>query len=121
MSFGAVGAAGFAVDTAVLYLLRDSLGPLGARVPSFLAAVVTTWWLNRSFTFRHRASGLDKGKEFRRYLALMLMGGTVNYAVYAALLLGLDWFRAYPIAGVAAGSIAGMAVNLATSRMLLFR
>lgn len=119
--FGMVGTAGFVIDTAVLYLLRDTLGLLVARVPSFLAAVATTWWLNRRFTFRDRPSGLGKGQEFRRYLALMLLGGGVNYASYAALLLAFEFVRHHPVLGIAAGSIAGMGANLLSARLLLFR
>jgi putative flippase GtrA len=119
--FGLVGVAGFAVDTAVLYLLRDWLGPLIARVPSFLLAVVATWWLNRCFTFRERPSGLQAAQEFRRYLALMLSGGAVNYAVFATLLFVSETARAHPVIGVAAGSLAGMGANLLASRLFLFR
>ena len=119
--FGMVGTAGFLVDAAVLYLLRTTLGLLAARVPSFIAAVAITWWLNRRFTFQKRPSGLSKWEEFRRYLALMLVGGSVNYVVYAALLLAFGVFREYPVLGVAAGSIAGMGANLLGARLFLFR
>jgi putative flippase GtrA len=119
--FGLVGVAGFAVDTAVLYLLRDWLGPLVARVPSFLLAVVTTWWLNRCFTFRERPSGLQAAHEFRRYLALMLSGGAVNYTVFAMLVFLSATVREHPVIGVAAGSITGMGANLLASRLFLFR
>lgn len=119
--FGCVGAAGFLVDTAVLYLLRGWLGPLAARIPSFLSAVFSTWWLNRRITFRARPSGLDAHRELGRYLLLMLFGGAVNYGVYAAMLWSLPLVGRHPVLGVAGGSLAGMAVNLATSRLLLFR
>ena len=119
--FGMVGTAGFLVDAAVLYLLRTTLGLLAARVPSFIAAVSVTWWLNRRFTFQRRPSGLRKWAEFRRYLVLMLVGGSVNYAVYATLLLAFGVFREYPVLGVAAGSIAGMGANLLGARLFLFR
>ena len=116
-----VGTAGFLVDAAILYLLRDTLGLLAARVPSFIAAVAVTWWLNRRFTFQSHPSGLSKWEEFRRYLVLMLIGGSMNYVVYAALLLAFGVIREYPVLGVAAGSIAGMGANLLGARLLLFR
>jgi putative flippase GtrA len=119
--FGLVGGAGFVVDSVVLYALRDWLGPLAARVPSFLLAVLTTWWLNRRFTFRQRPSGLQAAQEFRRYLLLMLSGGAVNYAVFAVLILVSATARLHPVLAIAAGSIAGMGVNLLASRLLLFR
>lgn len=119
--FGGVGGFGFVVDSAVLYALQGWLGPFAARIPSFLCAVATTWWLNRRFTFRERSSGLRASTEFRRYLLLMLAGGAVNYLVFALCLAFSDTARVYPVLAVAAGSIAGMGANLTTSRLLLFR
>lgn len=119
--FGVVGTIGFIVDTAILYLLRDMFGPLLARIPSFLAAAASTWWLNRHFTFKDFPSGMGTWQEFKLYLAIMLLGGVVNYSVYAALLLAFDWIRAEPVLGVAIGSVAGMGANLMTTRRMLFR
>ena len=56
LRFGAVGAVGFIVDGGLLYGLVASglLGSLTARVVSFPTAVLTTWMLNRRFTFHDR-------------------------------------------------------------------
>lgn len=119
--FGIVGIVGFVVDTAVLYLLIEFLGPFYARIISFLSAVFFTWLLNRHFTFQNRNSGLSIRREFLAYLLLMLGGGSVNYAVYAFLIVAYPYAFHHPILGVAAGSLAGMIVNLVSSRFLLFR
>ena len=119
--FGLAGAFGFLVDTAVLYLLRGSLGPFYARIFSFLAAVFATWLMNRRLTFRDRQSGLSAQREFASYLILMLAGGTVNYGVYAWLIISYQLVLQHPVIGVAAGSLVGMAVNLVSSRFLLYR
>lgn len=119
--FGLAGAFGFVIDTALLYQLRGSLGPFYARIFSFLAAVLATWLMNRRLTFRDRQSGLSARREFASYLILTLAGGTVNYGVYAWLIVAYPLVLEHPIIGVAAGSLAGMSVNLASSRFLLFR
>lgn len=119
--FGLAGAFGFVVDTAVLYLLKDALGLFYARFFSFLAAVFSTWLVNRRLTFRDRKSGLSARREFSTYLLLMLAGGIVNYGVYAWLIVSYAVVVEHPVLGVAAGSLAGMAVNLASSRLLLYR
>ncbi len=119
--FGLVGAFGFAVDTSVLYLLRGSLGPFYARICSFLIAVFATWLMNRSITFRQRRSGLSALREFAIYLILMLAGGSVNYGIYAWLIISYQLVLQHPVIGVAAGSLAGMSVNLASSRFMLYR
>ena len=119
--FGVSGVIGFIVDSAVLYLLKSSLGLYYARGVSFFCAAFATWLVNRTITFKDRESGLSKRREFSRYLVLMLGGGLVNYLVYAVLVGRLAIVGDHPILGVAAGSLAGMFINLATSRFLIFR
>jgi putative flippase GtrA len=119
--FGVAGTIGFIVDTAVLYALRDLMGPFYARVVSFLAAVLATWLINRNLAFRGRGSALSRRSEFLSYLVLMLLGGLVNYGVYSVLILWQPLVREHLVLGVAAGSLAGMIVNFLTARYLLFR
>ena len=119
--FGFVGTIGFLVDVAVLYSVAGLIGLFYGRVASFLAAVLATWLLNRRWTFRHRSSGLVRNREFTVYLALMFVGGAVNYAVYVWLVVSYQFVLQHPIIGVAFGSLAGMLVNFLTSRYVLFR
>ncbi|EEP93573.1 hypothetical protein yaldo0001_40510 [Yersinia aldovae ATCC 35236] len=51
----------------------------------------------------------------------MLGGGVINYGLYSWLITAYKIVLENPIIGIAAGSIAGMVVNLATSRFILFR
>lgn len=119
LKFAVVGTVGLGVDTGVLMASMHGLGwgPYGARGLSFLAAVTTTWWLNRHFTFA--VVQAPSRAEWLRYTGLMLLGGGVNYAVYAALVASLDLVHAQPWLGVAAGSMAGLGVNFLSSRRLL--
>jgi putative flippase GtrA len=119
--FGVSGAIGFVVDTGTLYLVKGILGLYFGRVASFLCAVLATWFVNRNITFGNRHSGLSKHREFSRYLVLMLGGGLVNYSVYAALIGRFVTAEDYPVIAVAAGSLAGMTINLVSSRFLLYR
>ena len=61
------------------------------------------------------------GVEYLRYLGLMLGGGAVNLAVYSLLAWTLPqgpwWLMLY----VAAGTIAGLAVNYLGLSRLLYR
>lgn len=115
------GIIGFMTDTGILYLLKDFLGLYGARAISFVSAVFATWVFNRSITFRNRTSGHAKAREFGIYIALMLAGGSINYAIYAFMIASYAIVAQQPVLGVACGSIAGMTINLLTSRFLLFR
>lgn len=119
--FAISGGLGFLVDTAVLYLLIGSLGPYIARGLSFLSAVLFTWLFNRSVTFKGKSSNMKAGSEFVSYLLLMLCGGAVNYGMYSWLISSYKIALEHPVIGVAVGSIAGMFVNLATAKLILFR
>lgn len=122
MLFAVAGGAGFVVDTAVLYLLKGALGPYGARVVSFLFGVLTTWIINRSFAFRaQRADHLPIWREFLHYLGAMILGGAVNYAVYAALVATVPLFAEYLVLAVAGGVAAGMVVNFLLADRLVFK
>lgn len=122
MLFAIAGGAGFVVDTAVLYLLKGALGPYGARVVSFLFGVLTTWIINRSFAFRaQRADHLPIWREFLHYLGAMILGGAVNYAVYAALVATVPLFAEYLVLAVAGGVAAGMVVNFLLADRLVFK
>lgn len=119
--FGIAGGAGFVVDTAVLYALMAALGPYAARLVSFLTAVATTWLINRQLAFRAQVGAMPLWREFLAYLASMLMGGVVNYAIYAVLVTNMPLVARHPVLGVAAGVAGGMVVNFLLADRLVFR
>lgn len=119
--FGFVGSLGFVVDSGVLYLLKDLVGLYIGRIFSFISAVFVTWILNRNMTFADRTSGKSLGGEFARYFLLMLIGGVVNYGTYVAVISRVATAHDQPIWAVAAGSIAGLGVNLLSSKFMLYR
>lgn len=122
VSFSMVGAVGFIVDTAALYIAMHVLGAglYGGRVISYLVAATATWALNRRYTFHARRSQ-DRFAEWGRFLAANAVGGLVNYVTYAALVTAHALAAAYPVIGVAAGSLTGLTVNFSLSRYFVFR
>ena len=124
--FGIVGGIGFLVDAGVLRLLLAlGSGYYDGRFVSFLAAATTTWILNRSFTFRRDAADESVGRrhpagEWLTYLALMVVGGVINYAAYAVAIESWDLARRHPELGVALGSIAGMMINYWSAKTMVF-
>jgi len=119
--FGLIGFIGLLVDVAVLYLIKSLVGLLYGRLVSFMSAVVVTWLMNRRWTFKKRSSGLNNANEFFIYLAIMLIGGSVNFGLYAWLVTSFQLFQVNPIIGVAFGSLAGMIINFFSSRYILYR
>lgn len=125
--FAVAGVAGLAVDVAVLYLaLALGLGFYAGRAVSFLCAVFATWQINRRYTFAGADGGSDAPalslwRQWCLYLAAMTGGGMVNYAAYSAAIAFGPRVVWLPMAAVAIGSLAGMAVNFASAKLLVFK
>ncbi len=118
--FSFVGSIGFVVDSTVLYLLILTTGMdlYTSRAFSFFCAASTTWLLNRSITFKHAGSQGQPPLQWSIYLMLMLIGGSVNYSVYALCVWKFPIVHSHPILGIAAGALSGLMCNYFTSRSL---
>ena len=126
--FVVVGTIGFLVDAGMLVLLMSAagLGHYTGRVGSFLVAVVVTWWLNRTFTFRApRLSGQGRRvsilREFATYVLFQSVGIAINFATYWTLIERYTLFHDQPVLAVAAGSLTAMVFNFVTARWIVFR
>ncbi len=120
--FTFVGAVGFLVDAGALMLAMHALG-LGlysGRVFSYLCAATFTWICNRRFTFAEAQSGAPV-VQWLRFLGANAIGGAVNYGVYAAIVATTAVGAAWPVIGVAVGSIAGLIFNFVASKFWVFR
>ncbi|TNC10230.1 GtrA family protein [Methylobacterium terricola] len=121
LRFCAVGLVGFLVDAGLL-LAAVGLGlpPLAGRLLSWLAAASTTFALNRIVTFGDAAAA-PVWRRWLLFLAANGLGGAVNYGVFG-LVLGV----AAPtgprlVVALAAGTLAGLALNFWLSRRVVFR
>ena len=121
IGFLLVGTGGFIVDagTLSLYLWVVPEGFLTGRLLSFFIAVTFTWYLNRRFTFA--APEPPSFRAWARFVAVNLIGGGVNVAVYSVLVSQSDQFRALPVLAVAMGSVAGLLVNFMGASRIVFR
>ncbi|MYM23179.1 GtrA family protein [Duganella sp. FT135W] len=120
--FALAGIGGLGVDTLVCYAgLAAGLHFYQARLLSFLAAVYFTWQINRRWTFAAGAVPPASWMEWWRYLGAMLGGGAVNYATSAVVVHLLPAWPMTPLLAVAAGSLAGMALNFISARLLVFK
>lgn len=119
--FAAVGTAGFLIDTSALYLAIGvfGFGLYWGRAFSYLIAATSTWAMNRRFTF-HAQRSRNRFAEWAKFFTTNAAGGAANYLVYATLVSISDLVAAWPILGVAAGSIAGLAINFNLSRRIVF-
>jgi putative flippase GtrA len=120
-TFALVGVIGFLVEALILTVLTAVAGwsPWRARIPSFLIAVLVTWLLNRTFTFP--GHGLQRRSvEGLLYLATVALGSAINLGVYGLVLHFVPAVREFPVVALAAGSLAGLAFNFNSARLLVF-
>ena len=120
MAFGTVGVVGFLLNTAVVYALWHPLGLYGAGVVAYVVAATGTWTLNRLWTFRGRGTQ-PVLRQWSLFLLANLGGFVPNWVTYAALVTWSPLCAEHPVLAVAAGAVAGMFVNFALSRRVVFR
>lgn len=89
--FAGVGGTGFIIDTGLtLLLIHRGIDPFTSRVFGILIAMITTWRLNRAWTFG--ASRTSQTSEGVRYFIVAILAAILSYAIYTALLLSLAGF-----------------------------
>ncbi len=120
LRFGVVGVFGFLVDTAIVYLLRASVGLYWAGLVSFLIAATANWGLHRVWTFRGLGTG-PRHRQWAKFLAANFLGFLLNRGAYAGLVTFSALCAANPVLATGGGAVAGMAVNFLLSRHLVFR
>ena len=122
LRFGMVGVAGFAVDYTVLHALVSfaGVGPYAGRLVSFPIAVLATWLLNRSFTFRH-ATAHGPLRQAMFYVAVQIAGGVANIAVYSAAIALVPALKEALFVPLAFGSAAGLCLTFVGSKYIAFR
>jgi putative flippase GtrA len=116
-----VGAVGFSVDGGLLQLLvLLGWGPLAARAVSFPAAVLATWWLNRCITFREQDGG-GLLRSLARYVAVSMVGTSINFGIYTSFVLGSAQMAAQPLVPFAIASAVALVFNYLGSKYFAFR
>jgi putative flippase GtrA len=121
LRFGAVGTAGFMVDTATVYATKGALGLYGAGAVAYLIVTSATWLFNRLWTFSDRGRGRPAHRQWLAFLAANLLGFTLNRGTYAVLVTISATCVSQPVFAVAAGALAGLFVNFHLARSVVFR
>ncbi len=120
-NFATVGAIGFVIDAGLLSALTHLAGwsPWAARAPSFTAAVLATWLLNRRLTFP--GLGLQRRSvEALGYGAIQVCGAGINLLVFGVCLAAFPRLAALPVIPFAVGSAVAMVFNYVALKRLLY-
>lgn len=120
--FSLVGAIGFTVDGAVLQALvtMAGWGPVEARAVAIPVAVLATWQLNRTVTFRE-PQYTSVLCTLGRYVSVSGLGAAVNFTVYALLVSSSSMLAAKPLAPLAVASAIALVFNYLGSKHFAFR
>ena len=121
LRFGVVGTIGFLIDSLILSYLVSVQGwdPFLARAVSMSFAVFGTWLLHRYWTFA-KGSARAPLPQTLIYGVAQLIGLTINYLVFSALILSGGVWAAHPVLAVAAGSLAAMTMSYVLARTIVF-
>ena len=105
-------------DALVLVALTQlaDFNPLVARVFAIATAMVVSWLLNRTITFR--VGTPPTPREFMRFAALAWITAALNYAVFAAVLLALP--GTYPLVALVISSLSAAIVAYICMRFAVF-
>lgn len=128
--FATIGGLATFVDMGALWFALQVLGlnPYAGRIFSFLVAATCTWLFNRNITFKgRRTHGL--AVEYLRFIAVAAVGGSVNFAIYSAIVrlgpqalaLSPAEIALLPYAGVIVGSLGGLIFNYTGASKLVFK
>jgi putative flippase GtrA len=122
LKFSGIGIVSFSIDVLAFQaaLSLAGMSPYTARLASFVVATSAAWWLNRTFTF-HDADNERPHLQWARFFAANLVGGAVNYAVFAIVIATVVIAAAHPVLALAAGSLSGVFFNFTAYRHYVFR
>lgn len=118
-NFGVAGIVGYIVDVTVLLSINPFLGPHTARLISFCAAIVTTWLINRKFTFIVN-DHFNILHEFARYFITSIGGGALNIIVYSLLVSIFNLPTILLPVAVGAGALSGMLANYFLAKKYIY-
>lgn len=121
-TFALIGGIGFLTEAVILTTLVRCAEwtPWHARIPSFLAAVLLTWLLNRKHTFAGR--GLEyRSLEAALYVAIQTGGAVINLGIFGVCLTALPSLAHAPVIPLAIGAVGAFAFNFAVSNLLLYK
>ena len=120
MSYCTVGAIAFLVDTCSFYLLFEELHlPFNqSRLLAFVIAASITWLGNRYWTFA-RSKNQSATYQYCKHMLSTSAALGLNLVI-CHLLLGIHWFKLYPVWAVASAIILTTLVNFRVSQSWVF-
>lgn len=119
LKFGIIGLCALIFEACLIFILFKSGFDLKySRIITIPLALILTWFLNRTITFKN--NNPQKLKQYVQYSSLIMLGISLNYLVY---LYFLDFFKELEFAYIIAlclGSLSSMFFNFGFSKYFVF-
>lgn len=113
-----VGTIGFLTDAGILWATTTKAGldPYSARLMSFAVALLVTWTLNSTFTFRNNRK--RSKQQFGSYVTVQVSSFGLNYAIYSGV-VWLGWTT--PLIALVVASVIAMFYSFSAMNLWVFR
>ena len=120
VKFGCVGCVVYLYDTLAFTLLLGLMeNSVIARVISVASAILLSWIINHTFTYRYAWRELQVQK-FATFFVSQLPGAMINAITTLVTLHGIAFVGERPWLAVAIGSLAGMISNFTMAHHFVF-
>lgn len=119
--FLVVGSIGFIIDGGGLFILTSFFdwSPIYARVISMPLAIIATFVLNRSLTFKDKSKAL--GRSFATYVTANAVSQGINFGLYTALVLSVSSLYEVPMIALVMSSAVAMVFSFLLSKYWVFK
>ncbi|MFE1951337.1 GtrA family protein [Streptomyces sp. NPDC059524] len=125
VGFAAVGLCAYAADLGLFVWLRGQVGmdPIQAKALSFVAGCSVAYLGNALGTYRRRAAGVSRLRQYGAFFAVNVAGALVQLLCIAVSHYGLGFTspRADTISGAGVGMVLATALRFWGTRTLVFR
>ena len=123
LRFACVGVIDFMVDALCFAgLINIAHLPICvARIIAFLPADMCTWYLHQNLTFGDRIKSPKKRQEYASYVIIYMLGTSVNFLVFMAVMLALSWAKHYWLIPLLAGTASGLVFNYFLLNLRIFK
>lgn len=112
------GTLGFLTDAGILWAAttKAEIDPYSARLMSFSVALLVTWALNSTFTFKSNQK--RSKKQFGSYVSVQVSSFGLNYAIYSGI-VWLGWTM--PLIALVIASVIAMFYSFSAMNLWVFR
>ncbi|MFI7010174.1 GtrA family protein [Streptomyces sp. NPDC050145] len=125
VGFAAVGLCAYAADLGLFVWLRGpvGMGPISAKALSFVAGCSVAYLGNSLGTYRRRAAGVSRLRQYGVFFAVNVAGALVQLLCIAVSHYGLGFTspRADTISGAGVGMVLATVLRFWGTRTLVFR